>query len=227
MSAHDDEAVLAAWHRNAAPWTRSVRAGGIESRRLVTDRAIVEAVLRQRPREVLDLGCGEGWLARALGARGLVVTAVDAVPELVDAARAAGSDERYLALSYAQIAQGALDARFDVAVCNFSLIGEAEVEAVLAALPDLLRADGRAIVQTLHPIAGGGEAPYADGWRAGSWAGCDGDFADPAPWYFRTLGGWIALLARCGLRVVELEEPLNPRTRQPASLILIAEPART
>ncbi|UHQ24640.1 methyltransferase domain-containing protein [Lysobacter sp. 5GHs7-4] len=225
MSTHDDRAVLAAWQRNAAPWTRSVREHGIESRRLVTDRAIIEAVLRQAPREVLDLGCGEGWLARALAAQGLSVTAVDAVPALVDAARAAGGGERYLALTYAQIAQGALDTRYDAAVCNFSLIGEADVESLLSALPRLLRPDGRAIVQTLHPILGCGDAPYVDGWRAGSWAGCEGDFAEPAPWYFRTLSGWLALLARCGLRLLEIEEPLHPHTGRPASLILIARPA--
>lgn len=227
MSASDDEAVLASWHRNAAPWTHSVRAGGIESRRLVTDAAIVDAVLRQTPRTVLDLGCGEGWLARTLGARGVAVTAVDAVPALVDAARTAGGGERYLALSYAQIAQGALDERYDLAVCNFSLIGEADVETLLGALPGLLQPDGRAIVQTLHPIAGCGDQAYVEGWRAGSWAGCDGDFADPAPWYFRTLSGWLALLTRCSLRTIALEEPLHPRTGQPASLILIAEPTRT
>lgn len=226
MSDAHDDAVLAAWRSNAAPWTRAVRSGGIESRRLITDHAIVEAVLRQRPREALDLGCGEGWLARALSARGIDVTGVDAIAELVEAARAAGTGERYLSLSYAQIAQGALDTRYDVAVCNFSLIGEHDVEALLGALPALLREDGRAIVQTLHPLAAGAGLPYADGWRAGSWAGCDGDFADPAPWYFRTLGGWLALLERCGLRVVELEEPMHPRTGQPASLILIAQPKR-
>lgn len=226
MNASDDDAVLAAWRRNAAPWTQAVRAGGIESRRLATDRAIVDAVLRQAPRQVLDLGCGEGWLARALSAHGVEVTGTDAVAELIEAARAAGTGERYLSLSYAQIAQGALDGRYDLAVCNFSLIGEHEVEALLGALPGLLHEDGHAIVQTLHPLSAGTGLPYADGWRAGSWAGCEGDFADPAPWYFRTLGGWFAVFERCGLRVVELEEPIHPGSGQPASLILIARPKR-
>ena len=222
MNASDDEAVLAAWRRNAAPWTRTVRAGGIESRRLVTDRAIVDAVLRQAPRQVLDLGCGEGWLARAPRPPGVDHPGPPAAPHRGVAAPAPGTGEHYLSLSYAQIAQGALDARYDLAVCNFSLIGEHDVEALLGALPGLLHEDGHAIVQTLHPLSAGTGLPYADGWRAGSWAGCEGDFADPAPWYFRTLGGWFAVFERCGLRVVELEEPIHPGSGQPASLILIA-----
>ena len=33
----------------------------IESRRLVTDAAIVQAILALAPKRVLDMQCGEGW----------------------------------------------------------------------------------------------------------------------------------------------------------------------
>jgi 2-polyprenyl-3-methyl-5-hydroxy-6-metoxy-1,4-benzoquinol methylase len=36
------------------------------------------AVLRDKPASVLDVGCGEGWLARALSAHACRVTGVDA-----------------------------------------------------------------------------------------------------------------------------------------------------
>lgn len=52
------------WITNAELWTAAVRDGDIESRRLVTDQAMVNAVLAQQPRRVFDLGCGEGWLVR-------------------------------------------------------------------------------------------------------------------------------------------------------------------
>lgn len=41
---------------------------------------------------VLELGCGDGHYARALASRGAEVVAVDAVPEMVAAARAQGVD---------------------------------------------------------------------------------------------------------------------------------------
>ena len=50
------------------------------------------AVAATGARRVLDLGCGEGWLARALAAGGLDVTGVDGAPALVEAATAAGHD---------------------------------------------------------------------------------------------------------------------------------------
>jgi len=37
------------------------------------------------------------------------------------------------------------------------------------------------------------------------------------------VGSWLALLVECGLRVVELREPLHPDSGKPASLILVAE----
>ena len=216
---HDDAEIIRAWNRNASAWTAAVRAGAIESRRLVTDAAILEAVLARSPARALDVGCGEGWLARALSARGVEVVGLDAAPGLIEAACAAGGGD-FRVMSYEDI--GRLDLAFDAVVCNFSLIGAGSVEGVIGAAPRLLRPDGSLIVQTLHPrIACGGE-PYRDGWRDGSWAGIDGAFADPAPWYFRTIESWMALFAKSGFRATEIREPAHPQTQKPASIIFIA-----
>jgi 2-polyprenyl-3-methyl-5-hydroxy-6-metoxy-1,4-benzoquinol methylase len=77
--------IIRSWNINAKPWARAIQAASILSRKLVTDRAIVDAVLSVSPGRVFDLGCGEGWLARALNAQGIEVTGADAVPELVAA----------------------------------------------------------------------------------------------------------------------------------------------
>ncbi len=58
-----DRRVIESWGKNAGPWTRAVREQQIDRRRQVTDQANVEAVLSRSPKTVLDIGCGEGWLA--------------------------------------------------------------------------------------------------------------------------------------------------------------------
>ena len=221
----DDDAeirILEAWHENARAWTTAVREHAIESRRLVSDRAVVAAVLEHAPRRVLDIGCGEGWLARALAAHGIEVLGVDAVPELVAQAAAAGGGE-FRVLGYDAIAAGALAGEgFDLAVANFSLLGETSVAGLLAALPQALVPDAALVVQTLHPAFACGDRRYEDGWRAGAWpAGAD-EFETPPPWYFRTLGSWLALLATSGFRPVSVREPLHPDTGQPVSLLMVA-----
>lgn len=195
----------------------------IESRTLVTDDAIVDAVVSRSPRTVLDIGCGEGWLARALAQRGIRVTGVDVVPALIHAASRAGGGDFRVA-SYEMIAAGRLDlAPVDTVVANFSLIGQESVAALIAAVPAMLAENGALVIQTLHPLVATGDLPYVDGWREGSWVGFSDAFSDPAPWYFRTLETWVKLLRDSGLRLVELREPLHPTLKKPASVIFIAQ----
>jgi 2-polyprenyl-3-methyl-5-hydroxy-6-metoxy-1,4-benzoquinol methylase len=217
-----DAKIIDSWHRNASPWTAAVRANRIDSRMLVTNDAIVDAVLARSPHSVLDVGCGEGWLVRALAARGIAAVGVDVVPELIDQARRAGGGDFRVA-SYEAIAAGELDLRVDVVVANFSLIGRESVDALVARAPSLLTPSGALIVQTLHPVVAGGDLPYEEGWRHGSWTGCGDDFSDPAPWYFRTIEGWVRLIVTSGLQLTEVREPLHPATKRPASVIFVAE----
>jgi len=229
MPTHD-ERILHTWQANVAPWIRAVRAGEIASRVAVTNEAVLDCVRALRPMRLLDLGCGEGWLCHTLARDGVACVGVDAIAGLVDAARAAhppdGVPGEYAVFRYEEIAAGAMQAdhaaRFDVIVCNFALFGETLVPALLRALPALLTPGGRFVMQTLHPWAASREVPYADGWRDGSWAGFSSDFTDPAPWYFRTIGSWMEVLAAAGLTVFRLQEPLNPESGAPASLLLTA-----
>jgi 2-polyprenyl-3-methyl-5-hydroxy-6-metoxy-1,4-benzoquinol methylase len=222
MDILSDEKIIDSWHTNAVPWTAAVREQRIESRRLVTDRAVIDAVMSRRPASVLDVGCGEGWLVRALAARGVDrIIGVDVVPALIDQARVAGRGEFRIA-SYEAIARGELQVTVDLAVANFALIGKEAVDVLIKATPTLLRPGGTLVVQTLHPVVACGELPYEDGWRAGSWAGFSDDFTDPAPWYFRRLESWVALIASSGMTLVEMREPIHPTTGKPASVVFIA-----
>lgn len=219
-----DARIVESWGINALAWTAAVREGKIESRRRITDQAIIDAILSRRPRFVLDIGCGEGWLVRELAARNMQVVGADAVPELVEEARRAGGGD-FRVLSYEEIAAGKLKVAVDLAVCNFALLGKESVEGVFGAVPSLLNPHGTFVVQTLHPVLACGDLPYRDGWRAGSWAGFSADFSNPAPWYFRTMESWIKLFVDRGFLLREVREPLHPETRKPASVIFIGEAA--
>ncbi len=216
----NDRKIIDSWHKNAAPWIVAIQEQQIESRRLVTDRSIIDAVVSQNGRTVLDLGSGEGWLTRALVGRGMDGLGTDVIPALIQQARTLGVGRFELA-DYAEIAAGKLSAKFDVVVANFSLFGDESVRGLLRSMSTLLNPGGTFIVQTLHPTISCGDLPYIDGWRSSSWHGFSPEFTDPPPWYFRTLATWVHLFVANGLSIVEIREPINPLTGKPSAVILI------
>ena len=196
------------WIANADAWTSAVRERRIESRRVATDAAIIAAVLELHPKTVLDVGCGEGWLARALGVE---VTGIDGSPTLIDAARRLGGGEFHV-MSYRDLSS--LARTFDVAVANFSIFDE-DLHDLLASIPARTL-----VVQTAHP-----SFADQDGWQLETFATFEGGFQEPMPWYFRTLGSWIGTFEAAGYRVSETREQVHPDSGKPLSIIYIVRRA--
>jgi len=213
--------LLQSWHHNAQAWIEAIRTGAIESRQTVTDQAMLLAVLSRQPERVLDLGCGEGWLLRALTERGIEAVGVDGDAILVDAARAAGSSPVHLA-SYEALVEAKVDVGndYDLICANFALLHQ-DIIPLLAAMNVLLSPGGALVIQTLHPwtVAAGN---YQDGWREETFDGFKGQWR-PMPWYFRTLSSWLNALDMAGFRLVGLQEPQHPQSPVPQSLLLVAE----
>lgn len=216
------------WRSNAGAWTDAVREDRIESRRLGTDQALLETITGRGPGRVLDVGCGEGWLARALKPDGFEVVGIDGSEALIRSAEDLGGGT-FQVVGYEDLVDDprVVPGPFDAVVCNFSLLSE-QIAPVLRALADRLVPDRRLaagvlVVQTVHPFTAAGEEPYRDGWREETFDGFGGDFAAPMPWYYRTVGGWVRELRAAGLAVVDCREPPDPRTGRPLSLILVAQ----
>ncbi|PMW98883.1 SAM-dependent methyltransferase [Pseudomonas sp. FW215-R2] len=216
-----ESTLLQSWHHNARAWTEAVRSGAIESRRQVTDQAILLAIMGRQPERVLDLGCGEGWLLRALAERGIEAVGVDGDATLVEAAQAAGSSPVQVA-SYEDLVEAKVDIGrdYNLICANFSLLHQ-DIIPLLAAMNALLVPGGALVIQTLHPwsVAAG---DYQDGWREETFDGFKGQWR-PMPWYFRTLSSWLNALDMAGFQLSSLREPQHPQSPVPQSLLMIAE----
>jgi 2-polyprenyl-3-methyl-5-hydroxy-6-metoxy-1,4-benzoquinol methylase len=217
-----DQKIVDSWMKNVQPWVQAVRCGEIESRLLVTNKSITDAIFSRTPKSVLDVGCGEGWLSRELAKSGIQTLGIDIVPSLIDFARKAGGG-RFECMPMSEVTFENLHEKFDTVACNFSLLGNESVDQLFRNALSLLQKGGALIIQTIHPMTGCGDGKYEDGWREGSWAGFNDQFSDPAPWYFRTMESWKVLFTENGYRLCNTLEPLNPKTNLPASVIFIGE----
>ena len=224
MKSLNEKKIVESWLINSKPWINAIQNNEIESRTLITNKAIVDTILEKKPKKLLDIGCGEGWLVRELNNSGINAQGIDIVPELVDEANRKGGG-KFKVLSYQELAKGAIKEKFDIVVCNFSLLGKDSVNYIFQSVLDLLNENGFFIVQTIHPISGCGDEEYKDGWRKGSWKGFSEEFSNPAPWYFRTLETWKLLFKDNKMSLSEIREPLNQVTKTFASIIFISKKA--
>jgi 2-polyprenyl-3-methyl-5-hydroxy-6-metoxy-1,4-benzoquinol methylase len=212
--------IIESWKINAGNWIDIIETNGIESRKLATNKAILETVCKAKPATVLDVGCGEGWLAKELHDKGISVTGVDVIPELIEKAKQKITGDFYVS-SFEDIFLNKIvfSKLFDAIVINFALIGKESTENLLASLPRYLSKNGKLFIQTLHPYSRKSIDDYTTGWKEGSWDGLGEQFTQPYQWYFRTLEDWLLLLDKSGFTNIEIAEVLHPHTSQPLSVI--------
>lgn len=219
----NDESVIHSWNQNAQAWIATIENEEIESRKVVTNGAIIDAILSYSPNSILDVGCGEGWLTRELNLRGIEVTGIDGVAVLVEKAKAKGGG-KFLVLPYEDITTTSFaNNRFDAVVCNFSLLGKGSVDNLVNLIPSLLKNNRLLFIQTLHPVTTCNQQPYIDGWRQEFWTGLNSQFPEVTPWYFRKLETWVNLLNSAGFSILECREPIHPQQQKPASIIFVAQ----
>ena len=208
----------------ARSWLRWARTPGHDAYWQYRD-AFFDELLPAPGRQTLEVGCGEGRVARDLVRRGHRVVALDASPTLAASAAAADPAGRYLVADAAALPFG--DGCFDLVVAYNSLMDVDDMPAAVAEAARV-RQPGRPLcVCVTHPIADAGrfratepDAPFV---IAGSYLGrhrVDELFErDGLQMHFT---GWrhpVEAYARAfedaGLLIDRLREPAAPASGRP------------
>jgi SAM-dependent methyltransferase len=150
------------WEAEARQWIQWARAPGHDSYwRFHRDQFL--RLLPPPGRQTLDLGCGEGRLARDLKELGHRIVGIDSSPSLVAAAR---ESDPSMDVRLADAAALPLDdACADLAVAFMSLQDIDEMPAAIQEAARVLEPGGRFCLAIVHPInsAGSFEEATADG----------------------------------------------------------------
>jgi SAM-dependent methyltransferase len=207
------------WEAEARRWIEWARAPGHDSYwRFHRDQFL--DLLPLPGRLTLDIGCGEGRLARDLKRRGHRIIGIDSSPSLVAAARASDpSMDLHLADA---TALPLADACADLAIAFMSLQDIDDMPAAIAEAARVLQRGGRFCLAIVHPInsAGSFEQAAADarfvieGDYLGSFHYADAVERDGLTMTFNSrhcpLEAYFRALEQAGLLVEALREPSLP-----------------
>ncbi len=200
--------------------------------RTLIDPVLLRLVGDCRDKDVLDLGCGNGYLARRLAREGARVTAVDSSLRMVQNAKAHDPNDsmkiRYVR-SEASRLDGIFDASFDLVFANMSLMNIADAESAIHEVSRVLRnGRGRFVASISHPCFDIGSN---SGWVVEKPAyeqrkvyrkvrAYRTPFSEKVPWrvgnderkftitFHRPLNWYARVLRMKGLALTALEEPM-------------------
>jgi len=141
------------WERDARAWAALVREPGHDSYWRFSP--LFFELVPPPGRRTLDLGCGEGRVARDLAGRGHAVVGIDASPTLVELAREADPDGEYLLGDAAALPFD--DASFDLVVAYNVLMDVEDMAGAVREAARVLVPGGRLCASIVHPIVDAGE----------------------------------------------------------------------
>lgn len=131
--------------------------GGDLWHRSLIDPPFLARVGEVNGRDLLDLGCGNGYLARHFQRQGARVTAVDAAEGMIRVARAREDRQplgvRYLVREASRL-EGMEDGRFDLVYSNMALMDIEEAAGAIREVARVLRSYGRFVASLTHPCFG-------------------------------------------------------------------------
>jgi SAM-dependent methyltransferase len=137
------------WDPETDNWLRWARAPGFDAYWYYRD-AFFDSVLPPPTGRTLEIGCGEGRVARDLTSRGHNVAALDSAAGLVRAAREADATSSYLVADSARLpARGAC---FDLVVAYNTLQVVSDMHTTVAECARVLRRGGHLCFCVAHPV---------------------------------------------------------------------------
>jgi 2-polyprenyl-3-methyl-5-hydroxy-6-metoxy-1,4-benzoquinol methylase len=195
------------WAAELARYTEARERGGAANDALL--QHLLELLGDVAGQRVLDAACGDGYLARALAARGAKVTGIDLGPRLIDRARRRDPrgeiDYRIADLSEPLPGESG---SFDAVASHLALNDVHDYRGFIATLAGVLRPGGRLVVAFNSPYGAVIRRNVADYFDSGASAPYGGLWARGIKTYLqhRTLEEYLDAFVGAGLRLTKLAD---------------------
>lgn len=176
-------------------------------------------------KSVLDLGCGEGGYSREMANRQAIVTAVDCnkffIDYCIDCAKSDGLNIKHLVCNSNNLCDIDCES-FDIVLCSMMLMDCEDLEGTLKEIYRVLKKDGILFASILHPCFTGKNVHSEkydnetkrrviidDYFSPSEWEeSLSNSFSNTVIWRHRTLSEYIKSIIKCGLTILDLNEPV-------------------
>ncbi|WP_167529447.1 class I SAM-dependent methyltransferase [Bradyrhizobium macuxiense] len=224
-----------AWNRNADVWDQGIAEKGDETRIYITDCSVFAFIGNVAGKDIVDLGCGNGYLSRTLARSSARVTGVDQSGAMIERALCHEATEPlgivYHKCSITQL-QPLASESIDIAVSNFVLQDVGDYSKAVSEAYRILRTGGTAVFAITHPCFSCGprrwvfdaeDTPRQEeaahfavdhyfeetAYIMDDWPGFD-----PVPYFHRPLENYWRAFKDAGFEVMDFSEPrLSTRGR--------------
>ena len=225
MSRESTEETRSFWNSVARDWDIQVGEEGDSNRILNSDPVLWAFAGNVSGLNVLDAGCGTGYLSRKLREKGANVIGIDFSEGMITIARSKDPDMDYRVDSCSELKT--IDSRSqDLVIANYLLMDTSDLEGTMRAFNRVLRPNGTVVAVFSHPCFPQGRAKTSSRenqikyfWSFGyfeqkkcinpPWAHFKLDFI----WFHRPLSDYWKAFKTSGFDVTDFEEPRVDETR--------------
>ena len=225
MSRESAEETRSFWNSVARDWDIQVGEEGDSNRILNSDPVLWAFAGDVSVLNVLDAGCGTGYLSRKLREKGANVIGIDFSEKMITIARSKDPDLDYRVDSCSELKTVDSSSQ-DMVIANYVLMDTSDLEGTMRAFNRVLKPYGTVVVVFSHPCFPQGRASVSAGdncieysWTFGyfeqnkcvdpPWAHFKSDFI----WFHRPLSDYWKAFKTSGFDVTDFEEPRVDETR--------------
>jgi ubiquinone/menaquinone biosynthesis C-methylase UbiE len=213
---------IQAWDRNAEKWAANVEKFGDQNKEVLLTPLVMDWLGEISGLEILDAGCGEGFLCRLMAEKGAQVTGIDYSQKMLDIARERTPPESSITYSHLNLEKlDSIDEEcFDLIVSLLTLQDVPDYQAALKELYRVLKPGSRFFLAFSHPcfFSDGGWIRDDEGhklhWRTDRYfherqveMELDPDSDDNPQGFHRTLSSYFRAILDASFRIVDLIEP--------------------
>lgn len=219
------EEVRAFWDRVARDWHTQVGDEGDSNRMLNSDPVLWKFAGDVVGLDVLDAGCGTGYLTRMLHRCGANVVGTDLSGKMIEVARSKDPAIDFRVDSCSEL-HTMPDSAMDLVIANYVLMDTPDLQGTMHAFHRVLKDRGHAILVFSHPCFPQGRATASADkdavqyqWEFSyfeerkcvdpPWAHFTSEFI----WFHRPLSDYWKAFKTAGFTVVDMEEPRLDETK--------------